>query len=650
MKTNPIAALIPIGIAAAAASAALLYLVQPYWIGLAACAFSIAALLAGLIILQINSKRIVRALNDVMGQNSSAISKIISGIDVPALVYDGAGRIIWSNRALNDMYSGHDMKHLLPELDVAAAAGRMTVEFNGRDFLIISEPIERAHPAASKLVFQYWIDRTEALHYSRLYEEQMPTVALIYVDNYEELNADKQFHKNAVLAEVETLVSQFAVDIDGTYRRYDTSKFFVVFEAKQIEQLENQRFPLLDAAREISTGTDQTVTLSISVGAANRVLASDDAARQGMELALGRGGDQAIVKRGGSYSFYGGKRQVVSKNSRVRTRLFAKALRQLMENSDQIFVLGHKNPDMDCIGAALGLMRCGEFVGCRAYLVLDESNPMIDGVISSMRKDAVWRDSIRSEEQALSMLRNSSAVLVVDTQRESSVVCPELYAKASKTAIIDHHRRSVDALVNPTLTYLEAGASSTSEMVAEIIQYFDDSLRPTGFESCALLAGITLDTKHFAFNTGARTFEAASYLRRCGADNSLVKLMFQDDMQTYRNRADVVESAMLMERGIAVSVCGTDMENSPLIAAQAADELISIKGIRASFVLAQTGSTVLISGRSLGEINVQVILERLGGGGHLTVAGAQLTGAGTDDAMTRLKDSIDIYLKEADKQ
>ena len=450
-----------------------------------------------------------------------------------------------------------------------------------------------------------------------------------------------------MLGEVEKLVSAFVSSIEGSYRRYDSSKFFVVFEAKRITELEKARFPLLDAAREISTGTEQTVTLSISVGAANRIAQSDESARQGMELALGRGGDQAIVKRGPQYTFFGGRQQVAAKNSRVRARLFAKALRQLMENADQVFVMGHKQADMDCLGAALGLMRCAEFAGCRSYMVLNDTNPMIESALSSMAKNSAYLDRVRTSEQAESMLRSASAVIVVDTQRESSVIDAQLYNKAGKTVVIDHHRKSVDSLSNPTLNYLEAGASSACEMVTEVMQYFDDNLRPTGFESCALLAGITLDTKHFAFNTGARTFEAASYLRRNGADNSMVKLMFQDDMQTYRSRSEVVESAILMEKGIAISSCTEDMENSALIAAQAADELISIKGIRASFVLACQEDMILVSGRSLGEVNVQIILERLGGGGHLTVAGAQLHDVSLDDAMTMLTDSIHKYLKEA---
>lgn len=292
-------------------------------------------------------------------------------------------------------------------------------------------------------------------------------------------------------------------------------------------------------------------------------------------------------------------------------------------------------------------MRCAMLVGCTPCFVLDEMNPTIEGAIDTMHHNSLYRDMIKTPEQVLATMRPGALAIVVDTQRASSVLAPGVYERARKRVIIDHHRRPVDALENATLNYLEAGSSSTCEMVTEVLQYFDDNLRPTTFECGALLAGITMDTKHFAFNTGARTFEAASYLRRNGADNTTVKMMFQDDMQTYRSRAKVVESAILMEQGIAISACPPDSGYSPLIAAQAADELISIKGIQASFVLAEREGAISISGRSLGEINVQLILEKLGGGGHLAVAGAQLKGATMDAAVNRLTQAVHEYLQES---
>lgn len=647
MNRKPEVPIILLAVAACLACGVLAVMVKPLWLGIAFAIAALLALLGALLSLRALRRETRAAMDDIFLENSSASAQIMNSIGIPALLFDSDGRILWANAALRDLYDGKDVKKLVPGMDTRFPTQAQLFEHSGRNFQLMSVPVQRENPNARRLTFQYWIDRTEALHYSRLYEEQRPTVALIYVDNYDELNADKQFHRNAVLSEVERLVSEFVTNLEGAYRRYENARFFIVFEASHVAMLEKQRFALLDAVRSIETGTEQQVTLSIAVGMESRIAPSDESAQQAMELALGRGGDQAVVKRGTQYAFYGGKRQVATtKQSRVKARLFARALRQLMETADQVFVMGHRYPDMDCIGAALGLMRCAMDVGCKAYLVLDEPNTTIDGAIDAMRANKLYHDSIRTPEQAMQMLRPSSVLIVVDTQRESSVMDAELYERASRTVVIDHHRRSVDSLQNPTLNHLEAGASSTCEMVTEVLQYFDDHLRPTAFECSALLAGITMDTKRFAFNTGARTFEAAGYLRKGGADNNLVKLMYQDDMQTFRDRTRVVETALVMEHGIAISTCPADVANGSLIAAQAADALLSIKGIEASFVLADMGDTIMISGRSLGDINVQIILERIGGGGHLTVAGAQLRGVTMDGAVAKLTESIQTYLKE----
>ena len=647
MKRKPEIPIILLGLAACTACVLLAVMLRPHTLGGVLFLIILALCVAAILTLGALRRETRAAMDDIFHENASSSARIINSIAIPALLFDGEGRILWANAAFKDIYDGKDIKKLIPQMDVRNPNQALPFEHSGRNFQLLNVPVERENPNARKLTFQYWLDRTEALHYSRLYEEQMPTVALIYVDNYDDLAADKQFHRNAVLSEVERLVSEFVTGIEGAYRRYENARFFVVFEAKRIAEVEKQRFALLDAARSIETGTEQQVTLSIAVGVENRIALADESARQGMELALGRGGDQAVVKRGTQYSFYGGKRQVATtKQSRVKARLFAKALRQLMENADQVFIMGHRYPDMDCIGAALGLMRCAMDVGCKAYLVLDEPNTTIDGALETMRGNKLYHDVIRTPEQVEQMLRPSSVLIIVDTQRASSVMEPELYDQASKTVIIDHHRRSVDSLQNPTLNYLEAGASSACEMVTEILQYFGEHLRPTSFECSALLAGITMDTKRVAFNTGARTFEAAGYLRKFGADNNLVKLMYQDDMQTYRARTHVVEQALIMEHGIAISTCPADTRNASLIAAQAADALLSIKGIEASFVLADMGDKIMISGRSLGDINVQIILERIGGGGHLTVAGAQLKDMTMDAAVAKLTDSIQSYLKE----
>ncbi|MDO5111236.1 MAG: DHH family phosphoesterase [Clostridia bacterium] len=587
--------------------------------------------------------------DDVFRDNQSAAGSVISRVDIPACIFDANGRILWENKALRAMYAGKDIKQTLPNIELPIPQKTLITERNGRSFTVTNMHVKRRNAKMRPLTFQYWIDRTEALHYSRLYEEQMPTVAIISVDNYEDLAANEQFRRNSVLTEVEKQVKEFVQGVEGVYRRYENAKFYVLFEAKRLAELEKKRFPLLDSVRGIDTGTNQSVTLSIAIGAAERMNASDEAARESMELALGRGGDQAVVKKGSNFVFYGGNKMVTTRYSRVKIRLFARALRQLIENTDQVFVMGHKNSDMDCVGAALGVMRCANHVNCKfAYMVLDAPNITIRAALDTMRANKIYHERILTPEQAHAIMRPDAVMVVVDTQRSTTVMDKSLYERAGKTVIIDHHRRPVDALANPTLSYMEAGASSVCEIVTEVIQYFDDNVKPTTFECGALLTGITLDTKRFVFNVGARTFEAASYLKRSGADNSAVKMMFQDDMAVYRERTRVVQSALIMEKGIAISTCPDGMSDAQLIAAQAADELITIRDISAAFVLSNINGVVMISGRSTGVISVQLILEKLGGGGHMTVAGAQLRNVTIDEAIEQLTAAIQSYLQEAD--
>ncbi len=575
--------------------------------------------------------------------NEAAAGKLINAVQIPCMLLGTNGRIVWRNSAMQTLFDGADAKRL-PDACMKTSATSL-MEFAGGQYQIRNMPVERSE-GSRELIFQYWTDRTETEHYKRLYEEQMPQVAFLFVDNYEELAADIQFHRSSVLTEVERLVSELVAKIDGIYRRYESGRFLLVFEAKHLETLEKERFAILEEAHRLITGTDQHVTLSIAVGAANRLRMSDADARQAMELALGRGGDQAVVKRGINYKFYGGRRQVEARQSRVKARLFAKALRQLMENSTDVFVMGHKIPDMDCLGAAVGIVCLARRMGIPAHIVLEGENPSIEQALSEMKKNKIFDGVFISPEVAKSQFRMTSVLVIVDTQRPNTTISPDLLSKATKLVLIDHHRRSPDYIDNATLNYLESRASSTCEMVTETIQYFDENIKPTAFECSVLLAGITVDTKHFAFNVGARTFEAAGYLRKNGADIGMVKMMFRDDLETYAARVDVVRKAILLENGVAIATHESEKGNVNLICAQAADELIGIRGIEAAFVLGQVSDYISVSGRSLGQINVQVILEKIGGGGHLTMAGAQLYGLNMPDAIISVKEAIRKYFEE----
>ena len=612
---------------------------------LAATVFGVGLLWLGVMALLLYrvSKKQQAKMDRVFRENDGAVASLASNISIPCAIMDLSGRITWRNNAFASLYDGQNIHETVPAFDGEHPIRTLQIEYNGNNYQIMNMLVMREKE--KRLVFQYWLDRTEAAHYQRLYTEQRPYVALILVDNYEELLSDTQIHSTAVLAEVERLIADLSKRLGGLYRRYDNGRFILVLEAKQMQQLEEERFALLDQAHRIETGSSSAVSLSIGFGIAPRLAQSEQDARRAMELALGRGGDQVVVKDGTDYRFYGGKRQHDPRQSRVKARLFSKALYQLFENSGDVFIMGHRNSDMDCIGAALGVMTCANHVGTHAYIVLDAVNTTIEDAVKTLERSGAGSLLIKPE-QAAEMMKEDSVLVVVDTQRASVTVAPELLPLTEHIVLIDHHRRSADYIDNATLHYLETRASSASEMVTEVMQYFADNVKPAAFTCSALLAGITVDTKQFAFNVGSRTFDAAGYLRRNGADLSSVKQMFQNDYQSYVRCANVVERATIRKSGIAISVCDKNAPDGQLLAAQAADELLGIRGIYAAFVLAETDEMVAISGRSYGQINVQIILERLGGGGHLTMAGAQLYGADTQTAIEKLEEAIDWYEQE----
>lgn len=586
-----------------------------------------------------------KQMDRVFRENDSVVSLLVNEVTVPALLFNPVnGRIAWRNPAFREIYEGKYIHELLETYNPARPANSLQEVVGGNTYQIMNLVVPRKH--AKQLILQYWLDRTEAAHYQRLYDEQRPYTVLIYVDNYEDLTRDSQIRSSAVLAEVERLVSELCRRFGGVYRRFENGRFLMIVEAKQAERLEQEKFPLIEQAHSINTGSGTTVSISLALGVAPRILQSESDARQAMELALGRGGDQAVVKDGFDYRFYGGRRQQDARQSRVKARLFSKALAQLFENSGEVFIMGHRNADMDAFGSALGIMTCANHVGRHAYIVIDGSNSMIDDALRRMEQEGSAAGLIISPEEALHLIQPNSVLVVVDTQRGSNTAAPELLQKVERIVVIDHHRRGADYIDNSTLHYLESRSSSASEMVTEVIEYFADNVKPSSFTCSALLAGITSDTKQFAFNVGSRTFEAAGFLRRNGADLGSVKSMYQNDYDSFVQCAKVVEQAEIRRSGIAISHCGRDVPDNRLISAQAADELLGIRGIKAAFVLAETPEFVAISGRSLGDINVQMILEKLGGGGHLTMAGAQVKCETWSEAAEKLIPLIEEYEQE----
>lgn len=608
--------------------------------GLIAAGLSLFSLLFCFLRLRTINAKQERQMNRVATENRDAARRIISEVSVPAMILQDSGRILWRNKAMKDLFVGKTVQAVLPNFSPGSALAQQ-LQYHGSTYQMMQMPLVRPS-ANTRLIFQYWLDRTEAVHYQRLYAEQMPYCMLIYIDNFGERTSDSQVSSTTVLAQAEQLIADLCARLGAIYRRAGTGHYFCAIAAKQLEELEAEKFTVLQEARKIETGNGGFLSLSIAVGMANSLTESEEAARSAMELALGRGGDQAVVKSGTDYRFYGGKRQLDSNRSRVRARQFARALHQLFENGGDVFIMGHKYSDMDCIGAALGIAACAMHVGKRVSIVLDGPNPTISDALEHMEREGLSRKLVKTPEQAASQLRGNSVLVVVDTQRASTTVAPDFITRCNHIAVIDHHRRNTDYIEGATLYYTESRASSASEMVTEIMQYFDDALRPTAFTCSALLAGITVDTKQFAFNTGGRTFEAAGYLRRNGADLATVKLMFQYDLDGYLACGEVVKRAEVRDSGIAVSDCG-EVPDTKILAARAADALLDIRGVQAAFVLGYENGVVNISGRSYGSINVQIILEGLGGGGHLNMAGAQLRDQSMAEVRAALIQSIAVY-------
>lgn len=635
--------LIAYGILLAVGAGTIALFTDRYWIALAV--LGVGLVWMGVMALMLNAiaKKQQTRMDSVFRENESAVASLVQNISIPCAILDLSGRITWRNNAFSTLTDSSNIHDIAPDFDGDHPIRVLQVEYKGASYQVMHMLVQRSN--ARQLVLEYWLDRTEAAHYQRLYTEQRPYVAMIMVDNYEELLSDAQVHSTAVLAEVERLIADLSKRLGGLYRRYDNGRFLLILEAKQLQQLEQERFALLDQAHRIDTGSSSAVSLSIGFGIAPRLVQSEQDARKAMELALGRGGDQVVVKDGTDYRFYGGKRQHDPRQSRVKARLFSKALFQLFESSGDVFIMGHRNSDMDCLGAALGVMTCANHVGAHAYIVLDAVNTTIEDAVHTLERSGAG-SLIITPAQAADMMKEDSVLVVVDTQRASNTVAPELLHMTEHIVLIDHHRRNADYIDNATLHYLETRASSASEMVTEVIQYFADNVKPAAFTCSALLAGITVDTKQFAFNVGSRTFDAAGYLRRNGADLSSVKLMFQNDFSSYVRCANVVQRAKIRKSGIAISTVDPNVPDGQLLAAQAADELLGIRSIYAAFVLAPLEEMVAISGRSYGQINVQVILEKLGGGGHLTMAGAQLRGVSVEEAQAQLEAAIDEYERE----
>ena len=498
---------------------------------------------------------------------------------------------------------------------------------------------EGSHEEAS--VILHFTDITAYEELKERYKDDRVYMMLVNVDNFDELiSGNSDDTDSDVRVSIDKLIRSWAASMEAMIVRYRDNMYELVITHRNYEELIEDKFSILDKAREIESPTDFPVTLSIGLGIGEDSLVKlDNYAQEALDMALGRGGDQAVIKDGSSFEYYGGRTQSVEKSNKGKSRIIGHALATLMDQSSRIFVMGHKNPDMDCFAAAIGVSRLAKSVGKDAYILLSEYNETMIDMVADAKKTGEYE--FVTGERALELVEENSLVVVVDTHRRMLVESADLIDRVERLAIIDHHRKAEDAFTNPTLSYLESYASSASELVAEILQYRVDKKALSNYEADALMAGIMLDTNRFAVKAGVRTFEAASWLRRAGADLSRVRTYFQESPESFINRANGIVNAKIMEGGIAMSICSGHSINTQIVNSQVADELLTIKGTVASFVAGRNeeGQTV-VSARSLGDMNVQTIMEHFGGGGHMNTAGTK-----TDLAPEEILAQIEEYIK-----
>ncbi|MBS4534415.1 DHH family phosphoesterase [Clostridium sp. D2Q-14] len=607
-----------------------------------------------------------RYIEGLMEEFDSATKYAVLNLPIPFMMLEIDGTISWYNPKFSEISEKKDIlekniQDVIPTFnikDITEEESNKSIDviFKDRNYKVLYNIVKVNKKTSNKdyLIMLYWLDNTNFTILKEKYNDEKMNVCLIQVDNYNEVIKDTPEAKRPiVLAEIDKKLNTFTSKVNGFLTKYESDKYIIVFENKYLDNLESKKFDILDDMRAINQGNNIPVTLSVGVGVNGKTpLQSYEFAKGAIDIALGRGGDQAVVKKIDKLSFYGGKSKAVEKRTKVKARVMSHALRQLIDQSDKVFIMGHKVGDMDSFGASIGVLSAVKYRNTEGYIVLEGINPSIRNLYDRIKeKNPDYMDNIITPEEAEEIATKESLCVVVDVHRPKSTEAPRLLDIMDKVVLIDHHRRGAEFIKDPTLVYLEPYASSASELITEILYYLrNEKMDIEKFEAEALLAGITVDTKSFTFKTGVRTFESASFLRRAGADTTSVRQLFQDDLKTFIMKAEVVEKARIVGNGqIAISSMEKQSEDAVLIAAQSADDLLNINGIAASFVLVPTETNVHISGRSLGDISVQLILEKLGGGGHLTVAGAQLDNIDLDEAIEQLEKAIIEYLKEGEE-
>ncbi len=593
--------------------------------------------------------------------DKAAQSTIINS-PFPLVVVETSGNIIWKSSNFIKTFANIDIgtylsdiiKELKQKIDKdnndKAPAIYESMKIGEKTYKIIAESVKSKEKGAKSeyLSTIYFLDETNYVNLLNDFSNSRTCIGIVVIDNYEELmQRATEEEKLKITSEAEKSIYAWVNKYNGLSIKSERDTYVCIFDQYHVEQIKDEKFDILDEIKEIKTEDNIQTTLSIAIseeGESN--VDKYKSAKAVIDIALGRGGDQAIIKQNGKYYFFGGRTQEVEKRTRVKARIVSQALEELVNSSSNVLIMGHTNSDIDAMGSAMGVYRFVKAIGKDAYIVNETTGTSLDTFIQDLKDIEDYQGVLVDKNTALSKISSDSLLIVVDTDKKNYVEVPELLTKTDKIAVIDHHRRGTDYIENAMLTFHEVYASSACELVTEIVEFSERAIHLTTFEIEALYAGIMMDTKNFTFKTGVRTFEAAAFLRKCGVDIIKVKKWFQSDLETYNKISEIVAKSEIMNDTIAISVYDKADPDANITCAKAADELLTISNITASFVIGKLGDRICISGRSIGDINVQLILEKLGGGGHITVAGAQIEGMTEEEVKQELINRINEYLTE----
>ena len=599
--------------------------------------------------------------------------KLLKELDLPYAILDDTGRVIWINQAFDRVVHGEKIlrkpvssvfpsitKDSLPatdedvklQVDYESSNYRVEMKRIPLDQMEEDSDIVEAAGYEDALIALYLFDETAVRLAIQEVDDQSVVIGFIYMDNYEEaLDSVEDVRRSLLTALIDRKVNKYISSIDGICSKIEKDKYLIILRKKSLRQLQEAHFELLSDVKTVNIGNEMAITLSIGIGMDGLTYAQNyEFARNAIDLALGRGGDQAVIKMPDNIIYYGGKTQQVEKSTRVKARVKAQAMKEIISAKDTVFIMGHRIGDIDCFGAAVGVFRISTTLGREAHIVLNDISTSLAPIVDLFRNNPEYPpDMFYTSAQAVEKVTDNSSLVVVDVNKPSITECPELLRLCKSIIVLDHHRQGTETIENATLSYIEAYASSTCEMVSEILQYIDDNIKIRQEEADALYAGIVIDTNNFQSKTGVRTFEAAAFLRRCGTDVTRVRKLFREDALEYKAKADAVSQAEIYRNTYAISICpGQGIQSPTIVGAQAANELLNIKGVKASFVLTEYQNQIFISARSIDEVNVQIVMEHLGGGGHMNIAGCQMQDVTLAEAIGILNHTIDTMISDGE--